>query len=86
MVSFLLPSRSDRDWRLTPSAVTMPGLTVNDGVPRDCPSAGCGAQSDTSILRANEMGTAKASALGRTKTDGPVDPARMMAIFMDGAG
>ncbi|KAH6721637.1 hypothetical protein BKA61DRAFT_468403 [Leptodontidium sp. MPI-SDFR-AT-0119] len=67
------------------NAVTMPGLTVNDGVPRDCPSAGCGAQSDTSILRANEMGTAKASALGRTKTDGPVDPARMMAIFMDGA-
>ncbi|KAL2072013.1 hypothetical protein VTL71DRAFT_11356 [Oculimacula yallundae] len=67
------------------NAVTMPGLTVNDGVPRDCPSAGCGAQSDTSIMRTNEMGTAKASALGRTKTDGPVDPARMMAIFMDGA-
>ncbi|KAH7370182.1 hypothetical protein BKA65DRAFT_12432 [Rhexocercosporidium sp. MPI-PUGE-AT-0058] len=67
------------------NGVTMPGLTVNDGVPRDCPSAGCGAQSDTSIMRANEMGTAKASALGRTKTDGPVDPARMMSIFMDGA-
>lgn len=67
------------------NAVEMPGLTVNDGVPRDCPSARCGAQSDTSIMRPNEMGTAKASALGRTKTDGPVDPARMMAIFMDGA-
>ncbi|CZT00872.1 related to gEgh 16 protein [Rhynchosporium agropyri] len=65
--------------------VVMPGLTVNDGVPRDCPSAGCGAQSDTSIMRANEMGTAKASPLGRTKTDGPVMATRMMAIFMDGA-
>ena len=64
----------------------MPGLTVTDGTPRDCPSAGCGAQSDTSILRANEMGTAKASALGRTKNDGPVDAAKMMAVFMDGAG
>ncbi|KAH7395449.1 hypothetical protein BKA64DRAFT_59382 [Cadophora sp. MPI-SDFR-AT-0126] len=67
------------------NAVTMPGLTVTDGTPRDCPSAGCGAQSDTSIIRANEMGTAKASALGRTKNDGPVDAAKMMAVFMDGA-
>ncbi|KAK0101793.1 hypothetical protein ONS95_006943 [Cadophora gregata] len=67
------------------NAVTMPGLTVTDGTPRDCPSAGCGAQSDTSIIRTNELGTAKASALGRTKNDGPVDAAKMMAVFMDGS-
>lgn len=64
----------------------MPGLTVVDGTPRDCPSAGCGAQDDTAIIRANEAGTAKASAMGRTKANGPVTADRMMAIFMDTAG
>jgi hypothetical protein len=62
----------------------MPGLTVVDGTPRDCPTAGCGAQSDTAIIRANELGTSKASALGRTTGSGPVDPAKMVALFMDG--
>lgn len=37
----------------------MPGLTVADGTPRDCPSARCGAQSDTAIIRQKELGTAK---------------------------
>lgn len=63
----------------------MPGLTVNDGTPRDCPTSGCGAQSDTSIMRASEMGTAKASALGRSKDDGPIVATKMIAMFMDGA-
>jgi len=65
--------------------VTMPGLTVVDGTPRDCPSAGCGAQDDTAVIRANELGTAKASALGRSKADGPITATKMMAVFMNGA-
>ncbi|KAH8597336.1 MAS3 protein [Bisporella sp. PMI_857] len=68
------------------NGVTMPGLTVVDGTPRDCAQASCGSQDDTAVIRDRELGTAKASALGRTKADGPVDPARIMAIFMDGAG
>jgi hypothetical protein len=63
----------------------MPGLTVVDGTPRDCPSAGCGAQSDTAIIRDAELGTSKASALGRSKADGPITATKMMAVFMDGA-
>jgi hypothetical protein len=62
----------------------MPGLTVVDGTPRDCPSAGCGAQSDTAIIRSRELGTSRASALGRTTGSGPVDPTVVMNIFMDG--
>jgi hypothetical protein len=64
----------------------MPGLTVVDGTPRDCPSAGCGAQDDTAVIRANEIGTSKASAMGRTKANGPVTAERMMAIYMGGTG
>jgi Egh16-like virulence factor len=63
----------------------MPGLTVVDGTPRDCPSAGCGAQDDTAVIRANELGTSKASALGRSKADGLITATKMMAVFMDGA-
>ena len=63
----------------------MPGLTIVDGTPRDCSQASCGSQADTAVIRSGELGTAKASALGRTKANGPVDPTRMMAIFMDGA-
>ncbi|EHL02677.1 hypothetical protein GLAREA_02100 [Glarea lozoyensis ATCC 20868] len=66
------------------NGVTMPGLTVVDGTPRDCPSAGCGAQDDTAVIRANEIGTSKASAMGRTKANGPVTAERMMAIYMGG--
>jgi len=62
----------------------MPGLTVVDGTPRDCARASCGSQDDTAIIRENELGTARASALGRTRANGPVDPTRIMAIFMDG--
>lgn len=68
------------------NGVTMPGLTVVDGTPRDCPSAGCGAQSDTAIIRDAELGTAKASALGRSKADGPITATKMMAVFMGDGG
>lgn len=63
----------------------MPGLTVVDGTPRDCPTAGCGAQSDTAIIRTAELGTTKASALGRTTGSGPVDASKMVTLFMNGA-
>ncbi|KAF4633903.1 hypothetical protein G7Y89_g4209 [Cudoniella acicularis] len=47
---------------------------------------GCGAQDDTAIIRDNELGISKASALGRTKADGPVTATQIIAVFMDGAG
>ncbi|KAI0905929.1 cell surface protein [Ustulina deusta] len=68
------------------NGVTMPGLSVADGTPRDCSSNGCGSQADTSIIRDKELGTSKASALGRTQGNGPVDASVMIANFMDGAG
>lgn len=55
-----------------------------DGTPRDCSSARCGAQADTAITRKNELGTSKASALGRTSGGGPVDAAAAVANFMGG--
>ncbi|KAI1118032.1 cell surface protein [Nemania sp. NC0429] len=64
----------------------MPGLSVADGTPRDCSSNGCGSQADTSIIRDRELGTNKASALGRTQGNGPVDASVMITNFMDGAG
>ena len=83
------------------NGVTMPGLSgrstsnpltiktntlsVIDGTPRDCASPACGSEADTSIIRKRELGTAKASALGRTEGGGPVDAATMIAAFMDGA-
>ncbi|ORY59522.1 Gas2, regulated by Bmp1 MAP kinase cascade [Pseudomassariella vexata] len=68
------------------NGVTMPGLSVADGTPRDCASPRCGSEADTSIIRQNEIGTNRASALGRTQGDGPVDAAKMMAVFMDAQG
>ncbi|KAK2625930.1 hypothetical protein QTJ16_005242 [Diplocarpon rosae] len=67
------------------NGVTMPALSVVDGTPRDCASPGCGSEVDTSIIRDKELGTSKASALGRT-ANGPVDASKMIALFMgDGA-
>ncbi|KAF2432704.1 putative cell surface protein Mas1 [Tothia fuscella] len=65
--------------------VVMPGLSAIDGTPRDCASPGCGSEDDTSIIRAREMGTDRASALGRTKAGGPVDAAAAISTFMGGA-
>ncbi|GAP87788.1 putative cell surface protein [Rosellinia necatrix] len=67
------------------NGVTMPGLSVADGTPRDCSSNGCGSQADTSIIRDSELGTSEASALGRTQGNGPVDASVMIAAFMGGA-
>lgn len=67
------------------NGVTLPALSVQDGTPRDCPSPGCGAEADTSIIRSKELGTSKASALGRTNGGGPVDAAAMLSTFMNGA-
>ncbi|KAB8228036.1 DUF3129 domain-containing protein [Aspergillus alliaceus] len=67
------------------NGVVMPGLTVMDGMPRGCPSAACGAQGDTAIIRDQEMDGNKASPLGRTNTGGPVNPATVINSFM-GAG
>ncbi|KAH6683429.1 hypothetical protein B0J14DRAFT_613279 [Halenospora varia] len=65
------------------NSVTMPALSVADGTPRDCATPSCGSEADTSIIRDKELGTSKASALGRTAT-GPVDASKMIALFMGG--
>ncbi|KAG8664058.1 uncharacterized protein FPOAC1_014125 [Fusarium poae] len=59
------------------NGVVMPGLTVLDGTPRSVTSAASGGQVDTSVIRDPELGSSKASALGRT-SKGPVDPARVI--------
>ncbi|KAJ4376178.1 hypothetical protein N0V83_001459 [Neocucurbitaria cava] len=66
------------------NGVNMPGLSVQDGTPRDCATPGCGSEADTSIIRTREMG-GKASALGRTNGGGAVDAAAAISMFM-GAG
>ncbi|KAB8198950.1 hypothetical protein BDV34DRAFT_56268 [Aspergillus parasiticus] len=67
------------------NGIDMPGLTIQDGIPRDCPSGACGAQKDTAIIRDSEFGSVKASPLGRTLGAGPVNPAIVINNFM-GAG
>lgn len=68
------------------NGVNMPGLSVQDGTPRDCASPRCGSEADTSIIRTREMG-GKASALGRTQGGGAVDAGAAIASFMGtGAG
>jgi hypothetical protein len=57
---------------------------VADGTPRDCPTPGCGAEADTSIIRQNEIQSGKASPLGRTVGSGPVDAATIVSSFMGG--
>ncbi|KAL6708521.1 hypothetical protein ACN47E_002502 [Coniothyrium glycines] len=63
------------------NGVIMPGLSVQDGTPRDCATPGCGSEADTSIIRTREMG-GKASALGRTQGGGAVDAGAAIAAFM----
>ncbi|KAJ8114218.1 hypothetical protein OPT61_g3839 [Boeremia exigua] len=64
------------------NGVNMPGLTVADGTPRDCSSNGCGSQADTAIIRDKEIASGKATPLGRTQGNGPVDASVMVAAFM----
>lgn len=66
------------------NGVSMPGLSVADGTPRDCSSNGCGSQADTSIIRDREIASGEVGPLGRTEGNGPVDPAVMIAAFMGG--
>ncbi|TQS33926.1 hypothetical protein Golomagni_05714 [Golovinomyces magnicellulatus] len=62
--------------------VTMPGLSIADGTPRDCSTNGCGSQADTSIIRDRDVNSGKASPLGRTQGNGPVDAANIIRTFM----
>ncbi|KAF2709968.1 hypothetical protein K504DRAFT_377345 [Pleomassaria siparia CBS 279.74] len=64
------------------NGVTMPGLSVQDGTPRDCASPGCGSEADTSIIRAKDVASGKASPLGRTSGGGAVDAGAAIATFM----
>ncbi|KAI1331093.1 cell surface protein [Xylariaceae sp. FL0255] len=66
------------------NGVNMPGLSIRDGTPRNCDTPSCGAEQDTSIIRDDELGSSKATALGRTNGQGPVDASVMMANFMGG--
>ncbi|CAN8101946.1 unnamed protein product [Discula destructiva] len=66
------------------NGVKMPGLSVADGTPRDCSSNGCGSQADTAIIRDGDI-AAGGSPLGKTQGGGPVDAAKMIAVFMGGA-
>ncbi|OAA52035.1 cell surface protein (Mas1) [Metarhizium rileyi] len=62
--------------------VTMPGLLVADGTPRDCVVNACGAQADTGIIRDNEITSGKYGPLGWTQGYGKVDPDLVVANFM----
>ncbi|KAK2673968.1 Egh16-like virulence factor [Fusarium oxysporum f. sp. vasinfectum] len=64
------------------NGVTMPGLSIADGTPRDCSSNRCGSQADTSIIRDREIRSGEASALGRTQGNGPVDASVMISNFL----
>ncbi|KAH8173452.1 cell surface protein [Sarocladium implicatum] len=64
------------------NGVSMPGLSVADGTPRDCSSNGCGSQADTAIIRDRDMGSGRATALGRTQGNGPIEAASVIAMFM----
>lgn len=59
-------------------------LIVADGTPRDCSSNGCGSQADTAIIRDRDMGSGKASPLGRTQGNGPIDAGAVISNFMGG--
>ncbi|TWU78833.1 hypothetical protein ED733_007442 [Metarhizium rileyi] len=64
------------------NGVTMPGLVVADGTPRNCVVNACGAQADTGIIRDNEINSGKYGPLGWTQGNGNVDPAAVVANFM----
>ncbi|KAL8364793.1 hypothetical protein RB595_003866 [Gaeumannomyces hyphopodioides] len=67
------------------NGVTMPGLSIADGTPRDCSSNGCGSQADTAIIRDREISSGQCGPLGRTQGNGPIKAETMIANFM-GAG
>ncbi|ROT42941.1 MAS1 protein [Sodiomyces alkalinus F11] len=64
------------------NGVTMPGLSVADGTPRDCSSNGCGSQADTAIIRDSDISSGRAGPLGRTQGNGPISAETMIRNFM----
>lgn len=64
------------------NGVNMPGLSTMDGTPRDCPTPNCGSEKDTAIMRNGEMGTNRATALGRTNGYGAINGPAAVAAFM----
>lgn len=48
-------------------------------------TSGCGSQADTAIIRDRDIASGRATPLGRTQGNGPVDASVMIAAFM-GAG
>ncbi|KAJ3478623.1 hypothetical protein NLG97_g8528 [Lecanicillium saksenae] len=63
------------------NGVSMPGLGVADGTPRNCAANACGAQADTCIIRDNEIAEGK-SPLGWTQGHGEVNPENVLNAFM----
>jgi hypothetical protein len=64
------------------NGVSMPGLSVADGTPRDCSSNGCGSQADTAIIRDREIASGEVGPLGRTQGNGPISAETMIKNFM----
>ncbi|OAA48808.1 cell surface protein (Mas1) [Cordyceps fumosorosea ARSEF 2679] len=63
------------------NGVSMPGLGVADGTPRNCASNACGAQADTCIIRDADISGGR-SPLGWTQGNGDVHPDEVVASFM----
>ncbi|CEJ82082.1 hypothetical protein VHEMI02172 [[Torrubiella] hemipterigena] len=63
------------------NGVSMPGLSVADGTPRNCALNSCGSQADTAIIRDADM-RGGGGALGKTQGNGKVDPANVISVFM----
>lgn len=64
------------------NGVTMPGLSIADGTPRDCSSNRCGSQADTAIIRDREINSGKCGPLGRTQGNGAIKAETMISAFM----
>ncbi|KAM3433175.1 hypothetical protein MY4824_006098 [Beauveria thailandica] len=64
------------------NGVTMPGLGIVDGTPRNCFANTCGSQADTAIMRDAEMQSGKYGALGWNQGKGNIWPETVMGVFM----
>ncbi|KAM3447782.1 hypothetical protein MY3296_008405 [Beauveria thailandica] len=67
------------------NGVSMPGLGVADGTPRNCAANACGAQADTCIIRDADIAAGK-SPLGWTQGNGEVKAESLVASFMGKGG
>ncbi|KAK9437198.1 hypothetical protein VB005_08181 [Metarhizium brunneum] len=68
------------------NGVSMPGLTVADGTPRDCTNNPCGSQADTAIIRDVQIKLGKCGPLGQTQGHGSVNASAVVANFMGTGG